>query len=339
MDLAALEERLGYRFSTPALLEQAVTHRSHGAVHNERLEFLGDAVLNCTIARLLYQKYARLNEGDLSRLRANLVKQSSLAEIAERIDLSDFLRLGEGEMKSGGFRRPSILADTMEAIFGAVLVDGGFESGSGVIARLFEPVLKHVDPKTLGKDSKTLLQEYLQGKRLPLPVYTVVETRGAAHNQEFEVECAIPKLEISVRGNGRSRRAAEQTAAKLALDQAHAAMSAARRAKRKTSVAPEAEAAAEAAPPTATTPPQTAQWAESSTGQPAEKGAETQVAKGIDATAAKPAEKAPGDTAPSKPAPRVDDVPASARTVGKSAGEAEPAAAPADRTTAVDGSS
>jgi ribonuclease-3 len=243
MELAALEERLGYRFTTPALLEQAVTHRSHGAVHNERLEFLGDAVLNCTIAQLLYQKYARLNEGDLSRLRANLVKQSSLAEIAEHIDLSDFLRLGEGEMKSGGFRRPSILADTMEAIFGAVLVDGGFEAGSGVIARLFEPVLKHVDPKTLGKDSKTLLQEYLQGKRLPLPVYSVVETRGAAHNQEFEVECAIPKLEISVRGNGRSRRAAEQNAAKLALDQAHAVMTAARRAKKKSPTSSDGEPA------------------------------------------------------------------------------------------------
>jgi ribonuclease III len=241
MDLAALEERLGYRFTAPALLEQAVTHRSHGAVHNERLEFLGDAVLNCTIAQLLFQKYARLNEGDLSRLRANLVKQSSLADIAERIELSEYLRLGEGEMKSGGFRRPSILADTMEAIFGAVLVDGGFEAGSGVIARLFEPVLKHVDPKTLGKDAKTLLQEYLQGKRLPLPVYTVVETRGAAHNQEFEVECAIPKLEISVRGNGRSRRAAEQTAAKLALDQAHAALSAARRAKRKPVSTPDSD--------------------------------------------------------------------------------------------------
>lgn len=240
MELTALEERLGYRFTTPALLEQAVTHRSHGAVHNERLEFLGDAVLNCTIAQLLFHKYARLNEGDLSRLRANLVKQSSLAEIAERISLSDYLRLGEGEMKSGGFRRPSILADTMEAIFGAVLVDGGFEAGSGVIARLFEPVLKQVDPKTLGKDSKTLLQEYLQGKRLPLPVYSVVETRGAAHNQEFEVECAIPKLEVSVRGNGRSRRAAEQTAAKLAFDLAHAAMSAARKAKKKLSPASEA---------------------------------------------------------------------------------------------------
>jgi RNAse III (EC 3.1.26.3) len=177
-DLAALEQRLGYRFKQAALLEQAVTHRSHGAVHNERLEFLGDAVLNCTIAQLLFQKYARLNEGDLSRLRANLVKQQSLAEIAEGMDLSSFLRLGEGERKSGGFRRPSILADTMEAIFGAILVDGGFEAAREAIAHLFEPVLKHVDPKTLGKDSKTLLQEYLQGKRLPLPVYTVVETRG-----------------------------------------------------------------------------------------------------------------------------------------------------------------
>lgn len=233
MDLAALEERLGYRFATPALLEQAVTHRSHGAVHNERLEFLGDAVLNCTIAQLLYQKYARLNEGDLSRLRANLVKQSSLAEIGEKLGLAEFMRLGEGEMKSGGFRRPSILADTVEAIFGAVMVDGGFEPARDAIARQFEPILKHVDPKTLGKDSKTLLQEYLQGKRLPLPLYTVVETRGAAHNQEFEVECAIPKLEISVRGTGRSRRAAEQNAAKLAFETAQTALQAARRAKRK----------------------------------------------------------------------------------------------------------
>jgi ribonuclease-3 len=233
MDLAELEHRLGYRFKQVSLLEQAVTHRSHGAVHNERLEFLGDAVLNCTIAQLLYQKYARLDEGDLSRLRANLVKQQSLADVAESLNLSAVLRLGEGERKSGGFRRPSILADTMEAIFGAVFVDGGFEAARDSIAQLFEPVLKHVDPKTLGKDSKTLLQEYLQGKRLPLPAYTVVETRGAAHNQEFEVECAIPKLDISVRGTGRSRRAAEQSAAKLALEHAHAAIQAARRVKRK----------------------------------------------------------------------------------------------------------
>ena len=264
MDLKALEQRLGYTFVAPELLQQAVTHRSHGAVHNERLEFLGDAVLNCTIAQLLFQKYARFDEGDLSRLRANLVKQSSLADIAERIALSEFMRLGEGERKSGGFRRPSILADTMEATFGAVFVDSGFEAARDVIARLFDPVLKVMDPKTLGKDSKTLLQEYLQGKRLPLPVYTVVETRGAAHNQEFEVECAIPKLDISVRGSGRSRRAAEQSAAQLAFEAAHTAVQAQRRTRRKVEPAeaskPETKAAdPEKTPPAATdlaSPPQ-----------------------------------------------------------------------------------
>lgn len=242
MELSALEERLGYEFANRELLAQALTHRSHGAVHNERLEFLGDAVLNCTIAQLLFQKFSRLNEGDLSRLRANLVKQQSLAEIAERLELSEFLRLGEGERKSGGFRRPSILGDSLEAAMGAVFVDRGFEAAREVIARLFEPVLKSVDPKTLGKDSKTLLQEYLQGKRLPLPQYAVVETRGAAHNQEFEVECAVTKLDISVRGSGRSRRAAEQSAAKLALEAALAAAQAARRAKRK-AAAEQADAA------------------------------------------------------------------------------------------------
>jgi ribonuclease-3 len=259
MDLAALEERLHYKFQSGELLQQAVTHRSHGIVHNERLEFLGDSVLNCVVAQLLFLKYARLDEGDLSRLRANLVKQQSLSEIAERMGLSDFLRLGEGEMKSGGFRRPSILADTMEAVFGAVFVDGGFEGAREVISRLFEPVLKVVDPKTLGKDSKTLLQEYLQAKRLPLPVYTVVETRGAAHNQEFEVECSIPKLDVGVRGNGRSRRGAEQSAAKLALESAQAAAQALRRAKRKVSAASDEEPAERprngAAAPAAEAPP------------------------------------------------------------------------------------
>lgn len=248
MELAALEERLGYNFVQHTLLEQAVTHRSHGSVHNERLEFLGDAVLNCAIAQLLFAKYARLDEGDLSRLRANLVKQQSLAEIAEKLVLSDFMRLGEGEMKSGGFRRPSILADTMEAIFGAIFVDSGFEAARGVIGKLFDPVLKTVDPKTLGKDSKTLLQEYLQGKRIALPVYTVVETRGAAHNQEFEVECSIPKLEISVRGTGRSRRAAEQSAAKQAFEAAQQAIAQLGRRPRKRAAAAATEAAAEGKP-------------------------------------------------------------------------------------------
>jgi ribonuclease-3 len=248
MELTVLEERLGYRFTQAELLQQAVTHRSHGLVHNERLEFLGDAVLNCVIAQMMFQKYARLNEGDLSRLRANLVKQQSLAEIGERICLSDFMRLGDGEMKSGGFRRPSILADTMEALLGAVFVDGGFEGARAVIGRLFDPVLKTVDPKTLGKDSKTLLQEFLQGKRLPLPVYTVVETRGAAHNQEFEVECAIPKLEVGVRGIGRSRRAAEQNAARLALEAAQLVMQALRRAKRRAVATPDEAPASVTAP-------------------------------------------------------------------------------------------
>ena len=163
--------------------------------------------------------------------------------------LSDFLRLGEGEMKSGGFRRPSILADTMEAIFGAIFVEGGFDAARAVIGKLFDPVLKTVDPKTLGKDSKTLLQEYLQGKRIALPLYTVVETRGAAHNQEFEVECSIPKLEVNVRGTGRSRRAAEQSAAKHALETAQQTIAhLGRRPRRKT-------AAAEAIAPAAPTPP------------------------------------------------------------------------------------
>ena len=253
MELAALEERLGCTFVQRTLIEQAVTHRSHGAVHNERLEFLGDAVLNCAVAQLLYAKYGRLNEGDLSRLRSNLVKQSSLADIAEKLVLSEFMRLGEGEMKSGGFRRPSILADTMEAIFGAIFVDQGFEVARAVIGKLFEPVLKTVDPKTLGKDSKTLLQEYLQSKRIALPVYNVVETRGAAHNQEFEVECLIPKLEISVRGSGRSRRAAEQSAAKQAFEVAQQAIAQLGRRSRKK--APVAAAVEDTITPTEPTTP------------------------------------------------------------------------------------
>ncbi len=212
-------DRLGYEFKNPILLEQALTHRSHSGFHNERLEFLGDAVLNCAIARLLFDKYARIDEGDLSRVRANLVKQQSLYEVAQRLELSSALRLGEGELKSGGFRRPSILADTVEAIFGAIFLDSGFDTASDVIARLYKPVLENVDPQTLGKDAKTLLQECLQAKHIPLPVYTVIATRGAAHSQEFEVECTVPKLNIQVKGAGGSRRAAEQAAARKALDE------------------------------------------------------------------------------------------------------------------------
>lgn len=217
MNLAALETRLDYRFANQALLEQALTHRSHSARHNERLEFLGDSVLNCAVASLLFDRYTRIDEGDLSRLRANLVKQSSLADIAQRLELAQYLRLGEGELKSGGFRRPSILADTFEAILGAIFMDAGFDEACRVIRRLYQPVMTSMDPKTLGKDAKTLLQEYLQSRKIALPVYTVVATHGAAHNQEFEVTCAIPKLDVQVSGSGGSRRAAEQQAARSAL--------------------------------------------------------------------------------------------------------------------------
>lgn len=218
MDFKLLQDKLGHTFKDAALLQQALTHRSHSSLHNERLEFLGDSVLNCVVASLLFERYNKIDEGDLSRLRANLVKQQSLYEIAQRLELSQFLRLGEGELKSGGFRRPSILADTLEALFGAIFLDAGFNAARDVIRSLYIPILDTVDPKTLGKDAKTLLQEFLQGKKLALPQYNVVATHGAAHNQEFEVECLVPKLDIQVFGTGGSRRAGEQAAAKLALE-------------------------------------------------------------------------------------------------------------------------
>ena len=224
MDLVLLQDRLGYTFDDAGLLQQALTHRSHSVVHNERLEFLGDSILNCVVASILYERYNKIDEGDLSRLRANLVKQQSLYEIAQRLDLPQFLRLGEGELKSGGFRRPSILADTLEALLGAIFLDGGFNVARDVIRAFYIPILDTVDPQTLGKDAKTLLQEYLQSKKIALPQYNVVATHGAAHNQEFEIECLVPKLEIQVYGRGRSRRAGEQAAAKLALEVALAAV-------------------------------------------------------------------------------------------------------------------
>ncbi len=249
MTLEALQDRLGYRFGAAALLRQALTHRSHGAIHNERLEFLGDSVLNCAVASLLYEKFGKLDEGDLSRVRANLVKQQTLFEVAQRLELSACLLLGEGEQKSGGFRRPSILADTLEAVFGAIFLDGGFDAAQQAIRRLYEPVLRNVDPNTLGKDAKTLLQEWLQSRKIPLPVYAVVATHGAAHNQLFEVECSVPKLSIQVLGSGGSRRSAEQAAAKLALEQAQALMPATvRKTKRAAKAAGDvAQAVAEAA--------------------------------------------------------------------------------------------
>jgi ribonuclease-3 len=220
MNEQLLQKKLGYQFKNVAFLQQALTHRSHSIIHNERLEFLGDSILNCVIASILFETFSVIDEGDLSRVRANLVKQQSLYEVAQRIELSQFLRLGEGELKSGGFRRPSILADTLEALFGAIFLDAGFDVVRDVIKNLYAPVLTSLDPLTLGKDAKTLLQEFLQSKKIALPLYNVVATHGAAHSQEFEIECLVPKLEIQVYGTGGSRRAGEQAAAKLALDAA-----------------------------------------------------------------------------------------------------------------------
>jgi len=216
--LHTLEKALHYQFQQPDLLQQALTHRSYGARHNERLEFLGDGVLNFIVAALLFEQFQRIDEGDLSRVRASLVKQDTLAQLAQQLDLSDLLRLGEGELKSGGFNRPSILADALEAVFGAIYLDGGFTPAYHVIERLYQPLIQDCDPKTLGKDAKTLLQEMVQGRRLELPVYTVVATQGAAHDQVFTVDCALAELGIRTQAKGRSRRAAEQAAAALAIE-------------------------------------------------------------------------------------------------------------------------
>lgn len=212
-------ERLGYIFKQPPMLQRALTHRSYAPEHNERLEFLGDSVLGCTIAKHLYGSYPQLSEGELSRLRSNLVREDTLAMLAQQLDLGSHLKLGEGELKSGGFRRPSILADTLEALFGAVLLDGGFAAAEKVVLDLYVPYLAKIDVQTLGKDAKTLLQEHLQSKHIPLPVYSVVATQGQAHEQSFEVECAIPSLKIATRGAGSSRRNAEQQAAQAAYQQ------------------------------------------------------------------------------------------------------------------------
>jgi ribonuclease III len=215
---ARLEKSLEYGFGQPELLRQALTHRSHSSPHNERLEFLGDSVLDCVIATLLYQHFPNLKEGELSRLRANLVRQESLAEIATDLSLGDSLRLGEGELKSGGFRRPSILADALEAIFGAVYLDSGFDAVARVIEHLYRARIEQIDPRDACKDPKTALQELLQAKRLPVPQYRLLATRGDAHAQEFEVSCVVPEIKQEMTGKGVSRRSAEQQAAQAVLD-------------------------------------------------------------------------------------------------------------------------
>ena len=210
-------ESLGYTFGDAALLRQALTHRSYGTPHNERLEFVGDAVLNCVVARALFERFPDLPEGDLSRARASLVNRDTLAQVARRIGLGDEVRLGEGELRSGGSDRASILADAMEAVFGAVFVEGGYEAAQGVIETAYADVLRDADPATLGKDPKTRLQEWLQARKVAVPDYAVVATRGEAHAQLFDVECRIPALGIVTSGSGPSRRAGEQEAAAAAL--------------------------------------------------------------------------------------------------------------------------
>lgn len=219
MNLDELCRQLGYRFTQAHLLQRALTHRSYSQAHNERLEFLGDSVLNCAVAKHLYGAYPDLPEGDLSRLRSNLVNQQTLFSLAQQLCLGELLLLGEGERKSAGFRRPSILADAMEALFGAVFLDGGFEAAERVILGLYVPFIARTNVEALGKDAKTLLQEYLQGRRLALPKYTVTAVEGEAHAQNFRVECDIPQLGLITTGAGSSRRNAEQAAAEAAYRQ------------------------------------------------------------------------------------------------------------------------
>lgn len=215
---ATLEAMLGYCFARPELLQQALTHRSHSAQHNERLEFLGDGVLNCVVGHLLYARFPQLPEGRLSRLRANLVNQQSLHEVALKLGLGEHLRLGEGEVKSGGRERPSILADAVEALIGAVFLDGGFKAAHDVVSGLFGESIAAIDPNLQGKDAKTALQEWLQSRRHALPDYRLLGVSGQAHAHTFEVECHIAALDLTTRGRGSSRKTAEQQAAQAALD-------------------------------------------------------------------------------------------------------------------------
>ncbi|OGA23819.1 MAG: ribonuclease III [Betaproteobacteria bacterium RIFCSPLOWO2_02_FULL_65_24] len=219
MDLERLQRKIGYRFSRPELLREALTHRSHGTPHNERLEFLGDSVVNCIVATELFARFGKLKEGELSRLRAHLVRQESLHRVAQAMGLGSFLRLGEGELRSGGFARPSILADAVEALIGAIYLDGGFGAAQQALRSLLAEPLAEIEPESFGKDPKTQLQELLQSRHVPLPRYSVVSTRGAAHDQRFEIECLVPELSIRTLGAGSSRRAAEQEAARRAFQE------------------------------------------------------------------------------------------------------------------------
>jgi len=215
--LLALQRRLGHQFANESLLQRALTHRSFGAAHNERLEFLGDAVLNLAVSRLLFDRFGDSDEGDLTRVRAHLVREDSLHRAALALGLPEVLRLSEGEARGGGAMRASILADALEAVIGAVFLESGYEAALGVVQRLFGEVIQATEAESWSKDAKTELQEWLQARRLPVPTYRIAATRGEKHAQTFEVECAVPTLALAERGEGRSRRAAEQEAARRLL--------------------------------------------------------------------------------------------------------------------------
>ena len=215
---STLCHHLGYVFVSPAYLLQALTHRSYGVENNERLEFLGDSILNCVIAQCLFERFPQLKEGDLSRLRAHLVRQDTLAELAKTLHLGSALRLGEGELRSGGAQRPSILADALEAVFAAVYLDSGFPAAKNIIEKLFAQHIQRIDPARLLKDPKTALQEWLQSRKAALPLYETVRVTGEDHSQVFQVECRVYKYDIAAIGQGASRRVAEQNAAQAVLN-------------------------------------------------------------------------------------------------------------------------
>ena len=214
----ALQRRLGYRFTQQGLLSRALTHRSFGAEHNERLEFLGDAVLNIAVSSLLYERFSGSDEGDLTRVRAHLVREDSLHRVALMLGLPEVMRLSEGETRGGGAQRASILADAVEAIIGAVHLDGGYGAALELVRSLFGEVIDSTEADSWTKDAKTELQEWLQARRMPVPAYRIMATRGEKHAQTFDVECAVATLGLAERGEGRSRRLAEQEAARRLLD-------------------------------------------------------------------------------------------------------------------------
>lgn len=214
----ALQQRLGYRFTQQKLLGRALTHRSAGADHNERLEFLGDAVLSTAVSAMLYERFGESDEGDLTRVRAHLVREESLHRVALAVGLPDVIRLSDGEARGGGAQRASILADALEAVIGATFLDGGFEPAQALVRRLFGDVIANTEIDSWSKDAKTELQEWLQARKLSVPAYRIVATRGQAHAQTFEVECGVAALGLVEQGEGKSRRAAEQEAARRMLE-------------------------------------------------------------------------------------------------------------------------